>query len=223
MNIDIYNTVKDRIVFFDYEPGQLLNEKEIAKEFAVSRTPVREVLLRLEWEKLVSIMPRAGIMVSNVEFHVLREVFQTRVPLEGLLGRLAAVHLKEFHLDKLEEIQFACEDILSTRNRRSLIEVDMDFRNVLHDAVKNDSLRECSDALYFQTQRLWHYIFDKMDFNLLVEDEIDYMKRSLLLFKKRDLNEAENYRKQVILTDLNRVRNIFEFSSLPETLGVSLL
>jgi len=223
MNIDIYNTVKDRIVFFDYEPGQLLNEKEIAKEFAVSRTPVREVLLRLEWEKLVSIMPRAGIMVSNVEFHVLREVFQTRVPLEGLLGRLAAIHLKEFHLDKLEEIQFACEDILSTRNRRSLIEVDMDFRNVLHDAVKNDSLRECSDALYFQTQRLWHYIFDKMDFNLLVEDEIDYMKRSLLLFKKRDLDEAENYRKQVILTDLNRVRNIFEFSSLPETLGVSLL
>lgn len=212
MNLSIYNTLKQRILFFDYEPGEMLNEKQMASEFGVSRTPVREVLLRLEWEKLVSIIPRAGIMVSKVEFHQLREVFQTRAPLEGLLGRVAAAQISKKHMHQLEEIKEECEKILDNRSRKALLEVDMNFRNVLHDSVNNDSLRKTSDLLYYQTQRLWHLIFDKMDFTLLVDDEIEYMRRSIDIFKKRDLDKAEAYRKEVIFTDLNRVRNIFELS-----------
>lgn len=212
MNQKIYKTLKQRILFFEYSPGEMLNEKQMAVEFRVSRTPVREVLLRLEWEKLVTIIPRAGIMVSKVEFHQLREVFQTRAPLEGLLARLATVAMQENHFTKLEAIRNDCEAILDSRSRRSLLEVDMKFREVLHEAANNDSLRETSDYLYFQTQRLWHLIFDKMDFNLLVEDEIEYMRRSIKIFREKDLDKAEAYRKEVIFSDLNRVRNIFEFS-----------
>ena len=212
MNETIYNTLKQRILFFDYEPGEMLNEKKMAAELGVSRTPIREVLLRLEWEKLVSIIPRAGIMVSKVEFHQLREVFQTRAPLEGMLGRLAAAQMNELHIERLTEILNTCANILHNQDRRMLLEVDMKFRDVLHDAVNNDSLRMTSDLLYFQTQRLWHFIFDKMAFSLLVDDEIEYMRRSIDIFKERDFNKAELYRKEVIFTDLNRVRNIFEFS-----------
>ncbi|SDP60284.1 GntR family transcriptional regulator [Desulforhopalus singaporensis] len=212
MNFSIYQTIKQRILFFDYEPGQPLNEKQMAAEFGVSRTPVREVLLRLEWEKLVSIIPRAGIMVAEVEFNQLREVFQTRAPLEGLLGRLTAARINDFYLSKLEAVQQRCETIMKTRSRRTLLEVDMNFREVMHEVVNNDSLRNISDLLYFQTQRLWHFIFDKMDFDLLVEDEIEYMSRSVETFRDKNLDKAENYRKQVIFADLNRVRNIFEYS-----------
>jgi GntR family transcriptional regulator, rspAB operon transcriptional repressor len=212
MNISIYNTIKQRILFFKYAPGEMLNEKELAQEFGVSRTPVRETLLRLEWEKLVTIIPRAGIMVSKVEFQQLREVFQTRAPLEGLLARLATAQMNDGHYGKLEEIRKEAEAILVTRSRRSLLEVDMKFRDIIHDAAKNNSLRETSDYLYYQTQRLWHLIFDKMDFNLLVQDETEYMKRSIVTFKEKNLDLAEAYRKEVIFTDLNRVRNIFEFS-----------
>ena len=212
MNISIYNTIKQRILSFDYAPGELLNEKELALEFGVSRTPVRETLLRLEWEKLVTIIPRAGIMVSKVEFQQLREVFQTRAPLEGLLARLATGQMNDGHYAKLEEIRQESEAIFVSRSRRSLLEVDMKFRNIIHDAANNHSLRETSDYLYYQTQRLWHLIFDKMDFNLLVQDEVEYMKRSIATFREKNPDMAEAYRKEVIFTDLNRVRNIFEYS-----------
>ncbi len=212
MNISIYNTIKQRILSFDYAPGEMLNEKELALEFGVSRTPVRETLLRLEWEKLVTIIPRAGIMVSKVEFQQLREVFQTRAPLEGLLARLATAQMNEGHYAKLEEIRQESEAIFMSRSRRSLLEVDIKFRDIIHDAANNNSLRETSDHLYYQTQRLWHLIFDKMDFNLLVQDEVEYMKRSIATFREKNLDLAEAYRKEVIFTDLNRVRNIFEFS-----------
>lgn len=212
MNILIYDTIKRRILFFDYAPGEMLNEKKMAVEFGVSRTPVREVLLRLEWEKLLTIIPRAGIMVAKVEFQQLREVFQTRAPLEGLLARIAAAQMNDFHFSKLEDVLLQCQDIPKNRSRKALLEVDMKFRNIIHEAANNESLQETSDYLYYQTQRLWHLIFDKMNFNLLVDDELEYMRRSIVTFRERNLDKAEAYRKEVIFTDLNRVRNIFEYS-----------
>lgn len=212
MNKTIYKSLKQRILLFDYEPGEYLNEKHIGEEFGVSRTPIREIFLRLEWEKLVSIIPRAGIMVSKIEFEKLRDVFQTRVPLEGLLGRQAAENINDYHLAKLEEIRETCEDILETKSKRTLLDVDMQFREVLHEVVNNESLKETSDLLYFQTQRLWHYIFDKMEFRLLVEDEIEYMQCSISIFREGDPEKAANYRKEVICADLARVKKIFDFS-----------
>jgi DNA-binding GntR family transcriptional regulator len=214
MNTEIYDEIKRRILFFDLAPGEMLNEKTMAAEFNVSRTPVREVLLRLEWEKLVTIIPRAGIMVSKVEFHHLREVFQTRAPLEGLLARQAATQMTERHFQRMETIEQECKMITQDKSKKALLEADMAFRKVLHDAANNQSLREVSDYLYFQTQRLWHLIFDKMNWNLLVDDEVEYMRRSISIFRERDLDKAEAYRKEVIFTDLNRVRNIFEYTQV---------
>lgn len=218
MNTDIYNELKRRILFFEYEPGQMLNEKAMAAEFGVSRTPIREVLFKLEWEKLVTIIPRAGIMVSKVEFEQLREVFQTRAPLEGLLARLATIQMTEDQITRLEEVREMCRKILTNRSRRVLLEVDMMFRNIIHEAANNVSLREVSDYLYYQTQRLWHLIFDKTNFDILVEEEIEYMYKSIEIFKKGDAYEAEKYRVEVIHTALNRVRNIFEYS--PESFAM---
>lgn len=218
MNTDIYSELKKRILFFEYEPGQMLNEKTMAAEFGVSRTPIREVLLKLEWEKLVTIIPRAGIMVSKVEFQQLREVFQTRAPLEGLLARLATIQMTDNHITRLEEVREMCRQILTNRSRRALLEVDMMFRNIIHEAANNVSLREVSDYLYYQTQRLWHLIFDKTNFDILVEEEIDYMYKTIEIFKKGDADEAGKYREEVIYTALNRVRNIFEYA--PESFAM---
>lgn len=211
MNMEIYNEIKKRILTFDYEPGEMLNEKAIAGGFGVSRTPVREVLLRLEWEKLLTIT-RAGIMVSKVEFQQLREVFQARAPLEGLMGRLATLQMTDGHLFRMRKIKNECEEILISKDKKALMEVDVKFRDVIHDAAKNESLKEVSDYLYFQTQRLWFLIFDKTDFDSLVQEEIEYMANSIEFFAQRDPEKAEDFRRGVIFTDLNRVRNIFEYS-----------
>lgn len=212
MNLKVYSEIKNRILFFEYAPGDMLNEKAIAAEFGISRTPVRESLIRLEWEKLVTIIPRAGIMVSKVEFHQLREVFQTRTPLEGLMGRLAAMQMTDEHLEHMNKIKSDCEKILITKDKKSLVEADMNFRDVIHDAANNQSLREVSDYLYYQTQRLWFLIFDKTDFINLVNDEIVYMEETIKVFSKRNPDEAELYRSKVIITDLDRVKNIFDYS-----------
>ena len=65
-NKDIYNELKKRIVFLEYKPKQVLSIKDLAKEFGVSPMPIREVLILLEYEKLVHIIPNNGIYVTDV-------------------------------------------------------------------------------------------------------------------------------------------------------------
>ncbi len=71
---NIYDSLKDRITLLDYEPGQLIREKDLMEEFQVSRTPVREALIRLQSDELVRIVPSSGTFVTEVSFVQLREM-----------------------------------------------------------------------------------------------------------------------------------------------------
>ena len=66
VNQEIYKELKKRIVFLDYKPKQVLSIKELAKEFGVSAVPIREVLILLETEKLIHIIPNNGIYVTDI-------------------------------------------------------------------------------------------------------------------------------------------------------------
>ena len=83
MNPEIYEILKDRILFMEYRPGHILNEKVLAEEFKMSRTPLREVLMRLEWDMLVRILPRTGALVTEIEFYLMMNTYQVRFEVEG--------------------------------------------------------------------------------------------------------------------------------------------
>ena len=90
VNMEIYKELKKRIVYLDYKPKQVLSIKELGKEFGVSPIPIREVLILLESEKLVHIIPNNGIYVTDVSFQELKDAFVIRLFLIGLPGRLTA-------------------------------------------------------------------------------------------------------------------------------------
>jgi len=78
-----------------------LSEKELCKSFKVSRTPLREAIRRLEEMNLVTVIPRYGMYVSQVEINEIRCAFEVKIRLEALAGEVAA---KRITADKLEEL-----------------------------------------------------------------------------------------------------------------------
>ena len=209
MNSKICHSIRDRILLLKYAPGQIINEKVLADEFGVSRTPLREVLFRLEWEKLVSIMPRAGAMVTQVEFQKLRDVFQIRVDIEGLVGRLAAERISDDQLEEMREIQEECKDLYANKKPGELVNIDMKFREVLNHATNNAILKEISDYLYNLTLRVWYLIFDKVNWSAEVEQEIDEIEKTIEILSLRDPPKAESYRRSVIIDHVERIKNKF--------------
>lgn len=77
------------------QPGSAIDEQELCKRFQTSRTPVREALLLLSAKGMVSILPRVGIYVRQLEARELIAMMEGLAELEGVLARLAANRITE--------------------------------------------------------------------------------------------------------------------------------
>jgi DNA-binding GntR family transcriptional regulator len=85
----IHNELRTRIVSMELKPGAALIEAEIAAHHGVSRTPVREALLRLADEGLVTVFPKSGTFVARIPLRALPEAMFIRKALECMMARLA--------------------------------------------------------------------------------------------------------------------------------------
>jgi DNA-binding GntR family transcriptional regulator len=209
MNEKIYNTIKQRILNLHYEPGQSLNQKELAVELGVSQTPIREIFLRLEWENLVTILPRIGIHVTKIDFKELKEIYRTRILIEGELGRLAAQNISDEQLAEMKKLLEPCKKIKGERTREKLVGLDKKFRDILFSAAKCSTLQEISELLYNQTLRVWHLTFDESDLMSEVGMESKEIEETIASFAKREPNAAQKLRREVIMAWVDRLHRYY--------------
>ena len=86
----IHDALRDAIVRVTVLPGQAISETDIAASFGVSRTPIREALIRLADEGLIDIYPQAGTFVSRIDLDAVREAQFVRETLETAVAAQAA-------------------------------------------------------------------------------------------------------------------------------------
>ena len=72
----VYERLRERIVRMEIEPGSYLDELRLVDEFGVSRTPIREAIIRLASENLVVMLPNRGAQVAPLDMEELREFFE---------------------------------------------------------------------------------------------------------------------------------------------------
>lgn len=109
--VEIYKKIKQAIVHQKLRPNMQLVEKEIAKAFGVSRTPVRNVLRKLSYERLVKIIENKGAFVTWFSVDEAKEVFEMRRILEANAVRYACRLATE---EQLHEFGIIVEDELKT-------------------------------------------------------------------------------------------------------------
>jgi len=212
MNIDIYKQLHHRILFIDYEPGRILKEQSLADEFGVSRTPLRTVLFRLEWEHLVKILPRTGIQVTELELNRIMNVYQARLELEEVVGRLAAERFSPSHFDTLDQIRQACDRLSGEKDTQALADIDFSIKALFLEAAGNPFLKETSDRLYALTFRLWYFNMLNMsaeDWNIEVAAVRKEIKETSALLVENNPPEIGLARKRHLLDHLERIRSKF--------------
>ncbi len=98
-----YEQIYRRIIEGVYRPGERLIEQRIAEELAVSRTPVREALVRLEGAGLVVNARHKGAMVRTLTREDIVDLYELRAVLESLAAKRAAAHADEDDLTRMDE------------------------------------------------------------------------------------------------------------------------
>ena len=200
-NKEIYSELKKRIVYLDYKPKQLLKIKELAKEFGVSPMPIREALILLETEKLVHIIPNNGIYVTDVSFQELKDLFEIRLFLIGLAGRLAAQRVTAEELNKMKEL---LKKLKQEKDRKRLIQLDAEFHDLVNYSTKNQTLAETLKRLRNQIGRLWFFAKENDTYTLQIPKDFDELIKTL---ENKDQNKSEEILKNHAIHFIEQVKS----------------
>ena len=199
-NMEIYNELKNRIVYLDYKPKQVLSIKELAKEFGVSPIPIREVLILLENEKLVHIIPNNGVYVTDVSLQELKDVFEVRLFLVGLAGKLAAQRVTSEELKKMKEL---LEKIKNEKNRKKLIQLDAEFHDLVNYSTKNQTLVETLKRLRNQIGRLWFFAKENDAYSQKIPEDFEALIKAL---ENKEQNKSEQIMKDHAIHFINQIK-----------------
>ena len=132
-----YAVIQRAILDESFQPGDHLSVPALSKDLGISRSPVREAILRLEQEGLVQTIPRRGAVVVGVTFAELLKLYEVREFLEGLAARLAAEQAADEQIaalrDKYEEHRKAIE----AGDVEAHMAVDIEFHRQIFAACGN--------------------------------------------------------------------------------------
>lgn len=101
MNHAVYRAIKQRILRHSFDREEALSERKLARQFRVSRSPVREVLKTLEREGFIKVVPQRGAFVDALKLNDIREIFELREALDIFAIRKAAVNMSSGKLRPL--------------------------------------------------------------------------------------------------------------------------
>ncbi|MEO1794334.1 MAG: GntR family transcriptional regulator, partial [Pseudomonadota bacterium] len=145
---------KTRIFENTLEPGRFVLQETLAAELGVSRTPVREALIRLEREGLVEIRPRRGMRVLPVSRHDMTEIYEVLAVLEAEAARLAAERAPPEMIDALQSAADDMDSAIAVSDRLAWAEADDRFHKLLADASGNARLKRMVAIVTDQAARV---------------------------------------------------------------------
>ncbi|WP_417723603.1 GntR family transcriptional regulator [Salipiger sp.] len=150
-----YASIRDRIVRLDLPPGSLISENSLGAELGLSRTPVREALKRLEREYLVSIMPRRGIVVTDVD---LRQQLQLLDMRRGIEVRIIARGIERATPDQRAEFKRLAEGMQKCAELNDLqgyVDIDAVFDAIIEESCANRFLTDAMRPVHALIRRYW--------------------------------------------------------------------
>jgi DNA-binding GntR family transcriptional regulator len=203
----LYQNIRTRIYTLDYPPGEALREEELANEFGVSRTPIRQVLQILEYEGLVNSRPGVGSIVTTIDLRALKEVYALRLKLVELIGELSSPRIQPDKIEKLERLLKEINKMRDCYDPKALALLYLTFHEEIMSLVTNRPLAKISDQLFHQTARVWLQILPELDWKDEVEAFYEEVRDVIKALRAKDMVAMASVRRNhmaLLLVRINR-------------------
>lgn len=127
----VHRAMRSAIISGRFQPGQKINERNLAEQFGVSTTPIKEALRQLETEGLVEALPRRGVVI-RFSMSWAEEMILARAALESMIAHLAAKRIDEKGKAALSVIANRMKDATASGDADSLIALNETFHDHVH-------------------------------------------------------------------------------------------
>jgi DNA-binding GntR family transcriptional regulator len=155
-----YAALRDRIVMLDLPPGTPLNEDALMGQLGFGRTPIRESIKRLALEDLVTIYPRRGTFVSEIEITDLAQIADVRLQLEAHAAFRAAQSATASEREEADALIAELE--ASTRTPDELMRIDARIHRFVYRCSRNRYLASTLERYLNLSLRIWYLVIDRL-------------------------------------------------------------
>lgn len=157
----VCDQIATAIIKGDISPGQKISEPELARNYGISRGPLREAIRRLEGWRLVERKPHVGARVVELTARELIEIYRVREALEGMACRQAAAEMPQDEIDALRVLLDEHESAVEQLDGRSYFqkEGDLDFHYRIVQGSRNGKLLELLGGDLYHLVRMYRYQF----------------------------------------------------------------
>jgi DNA-binding GntR family transcriptional regulator len=157
-----YHGIRELIVSLELPPGSPISERELMERLGLGRTPVREALRILAQEKLVTVYPRRGMVVSPVDVGDLGALSEARLALESFAARCAAERATPEDRAIAQSLLDELPDVADARDEQALIELDQRIHRHIYRCAHNPFIESTLNEYYVLTLRIWFLALDRV-------------------------------------------------------------
>lgn len=184
---DVYGKLHDQILRVERRPGDVIYEAQLAAEFGVSKTPVREALRLLAHTGWVVVLPRKGYIVRPVELRDVRDIFAIRRMIEPTLAEEAAKSATPDQLASLADL--VKKQSKAAADLGEALAAARQFHLALAEISGSDRIHTMLEGLVDEVRRL-HYLLPNVESHITSEQEIHAHKRILTALQDHDAQAA---------------------------------
>ncbi len=221
---EVYSLIRSRILSFTILPDVKISDKDIAKELGISRTPVREALIRLVGHGLVQSQHNRGFTVRAFTVKEVEDIYALREALELLAVKLALKNLNEDRIQVLRNLLDGYPDLIASGNRNEFNKADEDFHMLIAEFTDNKPLKAQLNSLHDQLSILRRYAHLLSD-SWRVTYEGETYNQHLKIFDhmiNNELSKAKRAMSRHINDSMNSILKALEQSQPKTTVSLAL-
>lgn len=201
---NVYRYIREKIIYGDLPPGELLNEGDLAQQLKVSKTPVREALNGLKHDGLIEVIPYKGYFVRNLSIKEIRELFEIRIIIESKGVELATLRGTDEQIKNLKGIasnRIECELEIS---KKSFLQMNENFHTYIGSMTGNDKITNLIKNAIHQLQPALFFDVRQSSVTRMMEEHLALVKA----IENRDEKKAGNIMQEQLMNSQMRIINL---------------
>ena len=159
----VYETLRQAILDLSLEPGSPLDETTLSKQFDMSRTPIREALVRLVADGLARSLPNRNTVVATIDFEQLPVYFEALTLMYRVTTRSAALHRRDIDIPVMRALAANYVDAVTRNDVLGMIQANVDFHMAIAEAGANPYFAQLFRRLLDEGRRILRLYYLSFD------------------------------------------------------------
>lgn len=199
-----YRTIQQNILTSKLKPGDFLSSRDLEKELGISKTPIREALIRLQEDGLLKIIPRKGIVIIGLPGRAIREMFEVRLVLESYAAEMACENDNQAFCESLKQILNKQKRAIEEDDNELFVSLDTEFHQTIVGFLGNDRINDMLTSVKTQLRQVGIK-------SLTIHTNMDLaIKQHIKILEALERNDPQGVKKAV-REHLQKMRDIIVF------------